>query len=111
MACFANPRPAAVYNLRGPQKMFCCWPSPGSGPDEEGYMRTGDVVRVDENGCLSVVDRTRDVIIVSGFQVYPMEVDDVAKIVRIIESLPLTEVQKVDKKTLHRMAEKEVFLS
>jgi acyl-CoA synthetase (AMP-forming)/AMP-acid ligase II len=151
--------------LRGPQRMLGYWPDPGSGLDEEGYVRTGDVVRVEENGYFYIVDRTKDMIIVSGFKVYSREIDDimhncpgveraatvgipdperqgservcvfveaqsgcekdvteekvieylkasvakyaVPKVVRIVDAIPLTEVQKVDKKRLRQMAEEE----
>jgi long-chain acyl-CoA synthetase len=150
--------------LRGPQRMLGYWPIPGSGLDEEGYVRSGDVIKIDENGYFSIVDRTKDMIIVSGFKVYSREIDDilhncpgvgraatvgipdperqgservcvfiepqsgcemdvteekvinylkntvakyaVPKVVRIVDSMPLTEVQKVDKKLLRQMAEK-----
>ena len=151
--------------LRGPQRMLGYWPKAGSGLDEEGYVRSGDVVKVDENGYFYIVDRTKDMIIVSGFKVYSREIDDilqncpgvgraatvgisdperqgservcvfvepqsgcekdvteemvinylkntvakyaVPKVVRIVDTLPLTEVQKVDKKQLRQMAETE----
>lgn len=151
--------------LRGPQRMLGYWPDPGSGLDEEGYVRSGDVVKVDENGYFSIVDRTKDMIIVSGFKVYSREIDDilhncpgvgraatvgipdperqgservcvfvepqsgcekdvteekvinylkntvakyaVPKVVRVVENIPLTEVQKIDKKKLRQMAEQE----
>jgi len=147
--------------LRGPQRMLGYWPDAGSGLDEEGYVRSGDVVKVDENGYFYIVDRTKDMIIVSGFKVYSREIDDilhhcpgvgraatigipdperqgservcvfvepqsgcendvteekvinylkntvakyaVPKVVRIVDTLPLTEVQKVDKKQLRQM--------
>ncbi len=62
--------------LRGPQRMLGYWPDPGSGLDEEGYVRTSDVVKVDSRGYFSVVDRTKDMIIVGGYKVYSREVDD-----------------------------------
>ncbi len=151
--------------LRGPQRMLGYWPKAGSGLDEEGYVHTGDVVKVDENGYFYIVDRTKDMIIVSGFKVYSREIDDilqnypgveraaiigipdperqgsewvcvfieprsgcekditeekiinylkttvakyaVPKVVRIVDAIPLTEVQKVNKKLLRQMAEEE----
>lgn len=63
--------------LRGPQRMLGYWPTPGNGVDEEGYIHTSDVVRVDENGYFYIVDRTKDMIIVSGYKVYSREVDDI----------------------------------
>ncbi len=63
--------------LSGPQRMLGYWPEPGRGLDEEGYVHTGDVVKMDENGYFSIVDRTKDMVIVSGFKVYTREVDDI----------------------------------
>ena len=44
---------------------------------DDGWLRTGDLAVVDDRGFLSLVDRAKDVIIVSGFNVYPGEVEDV----------------------------------
>jgi acyl-CoA synthetase (AMP-forming)/AMP-acid ligase II len=63
--------------LRGPQRMLGYWPTPGAGIDSEGFIHTSDVVRVDENGYFYIVDRTKDMIIVSGYKVYSREVDDI----------------------------------
>jgi acyl-CoA synthetase (AMP-forming)/AMP-acid ligase II len=62
--------------LKGPQRMLGYWPEPGKGFDPDGYVRTGDVVKVDSNGYFSIVDRTKDMVIVSGFKVYTREIDD-----------------------------------
>jgi len=53
------------------------WPSGASGVDEDGWFHTGDVAIVDEDGDYRLVDRRRDLIIVSGFNVYPREVEAV----------------------------------
>jgi long-chain acyl-CoA synthetase len=45
----------------------------------EGWLRTGDVAVVEERGELRLVDRAKDLIIVSGFNVYPVEVEDVLR--------------------------------
>lgn len=63
--------------LNGPQRMLGYWPEPGRGLDEEGFVHTGDVVKMDENGYFSIVDRTKDMVIVSGYKVYTREVDDI----------------------------------
>ncbi len=63
--------------LRGPQRMLGYWPKPGSGIDEDGYIHTSDVVRIDDKGYFYIVDRTKDMIIVSGYKVYSREVDDI----------------------------------
>ena len=155
--------------LRGSQRMSGYWPQKGSGLDEEGYVRTGDVVRVDKDGYFYIVDRTKDMIIVSGFKVYSREIDDilhdypgvarvatigipdperqgservcvfiepkkgfeqsiteeiiinylkskvakyaVPKIVRIVDTIPLTEMQKVNKNLLRRQISEEEIKS
>lgn len=45
--------------------------------DEEGWLHTGDVGRLDEHGCLKITDRIKDLFIVGGFNVYPAEVENV----------------------------------
>jgi len=62
--------------LKGPQRMLGYWPEKDKGVDEEGFVHTGDVVKMDEKGYFSIVDRTKDMAIVSGFKVYTREVDD-----------------------------------
>jgi acyl-CoA synthetase (AMP-forming)/AMP-acid ligase II len=63
--------------LRGPQRMLGYWPNAGQGLDGKGYIRTSDVVKVDDRGYFYIVDRTKDMIIVSGFKVYSREIDDI----------------------------------
>jgi long-chain acyl-CoA synthetase len=43
----------------------------------DGWLKTGDVAVFDENGLLKIVDRKKDMILVSGFNVYPNEIEDV----------------------------------
>ena len=45
---------------------------------DDGWLRTGDIGRLDANGYLFIEDRKKDVIVVSGFKVYPNEIEDVA---------------------------------
>ena len=66
--------------IRGPQVMAGYWQR----PDEtakvmtaDGFFRTGDIGTVDERGYFKIVDRKKDMILVSGFNVYPNEVEDV----------------------------------
>jgi long-chain acyl-CoA synthetase len=66
--------------IKGPQVMAGYWQR----PDEtakvmtaDGFFRTGDIGVVDERGAFKIVDRKKDMILVSGFNVYPNEVEDV----------------------------------
>jgi acyl-CoA synthetase (AMP-forming)/AMP-acid ligase II len=63
--------------LNGPQRMLGYWPKPGSGFDKDGFIHTGDVVQIDSNGYFYIVDRTKDMINVSGFKVYSKEIDEI----------------------------------
>jgi len=62
--------------LRGPQMMKGYWPEPGSGLEDGGWLRTGDLCKMDENGYFYVVDRIKDMINISGMKVYSIEIDD-----------------------------------
>ncbi len=62
--------------IRGPQVMKGYWPEPGSGLEEGGWLRTGDLGRMDEDGYFHIVDRIKDMINVSGVKVYSIEVDE-----------------------------------
>jgi len=53
------------------------WPDGADGPDREGWWPTGDVGFLDADGDLFLVDRLKELVIVSGFNVYPSEVEDV----------------------------------
>ncbi|MDR3446638.1 AMP-binding protein [Dyella sp.] len=66
--------------VHGPQVMKGYWQR----PDEtvkvlgaDGWLHTGDIARMDESGYIYIVDRKKDMILVSGFNVYPNEVEDV----------------------------------
>ena len=66
--------------IRGPQVMEGYWQRPEETAktlDADGWLRTGDMARMDENGFFYIVDRKKDMILVSGFNVYPNEVEDV----------------------------------
>ncbi len=65
--------------IRAPQVMKGYWKHPEATDKviREGWLYTGDIVRMDEDGYFQVVDRTKDIIIVKGFNVYPTEVEKV----------------------------------
>ena len=85
MACWSEDgRPVPLGEVgelmvRGPQVMKGYW----NRPDEtlkvltdDGWLHTGDIGRMDEHGYVYIVDRKKDMILVSGFNVYPNEVED-----------------------------------
>lgn len=66
--------------VKGPQVMEGYWQKPEETVkviDKEGWLRTGDIVKVDEQGFVYIVDRKKDMVIVSGFNVYPTEIEEV----------------------------------
>jgi long-chain acyl-CoA synthetase len=63
--------------VRGANLFSGYWPDGAGGPDSDGWFRTGDVAYADDDGDLFLVDRVRELILVSGFNVYPREVEDV----------------------------------
>ncbi len=63
--------------VKGPQVMKGYWPKEGSGLDEQGWLHTGDIAYMDEDGYFHMTDRTKDMINVSGNKVYSTQVDEV----------------------------------
>ena len=66
--------------VRGPQVMKGYWNRPSETKNclsEDGWLRTGDIARMDEAGFFTLVDRKKDMILVSGFNVYPNEIEEV----------------------------------
>jgi long-chain acyl-CoA synthetase len=75
-----GPGLAGEIAIKGPQVMAGYWQR----PDEtakvmtaDGWFRTGDIGTVDEQGYFRIVDRKKDMVLVSGFNVYPNEIEDV----------------------------------
>jgi long-chain acyl-CoA synthetase len=65
--------------VRGANLFSGYWPDGAGGPDEDGWWGTGDIAYADSDGDLFLVDRSRELILVSGFNVYPREVEDVLR--------------------------------
>lgn len=66
--------------IRGPQLMQGYWQRPeetAAAIDEDGWFHSGDIATMDEEGFIKIVDRLKDMILVSGFNVYPNEVEEV----------------------------------
>jgi long-chain acyl-CoA synthetase len=66
--------------VRGPQVMKGYWNLPEETAktlDRDGWLRTGDMGMMDERGYVRITDRKKDLVIVSGFNVYPNEIEDV----------------------------------
>jgi len=78
-----NPLPVGGIGeicIKGPQVMEGYWQRPAETAEvmlPGGWLRTGDIGRMDENGFIYIEDRKKDMILVSGFNVYPNEVENV----------------------------------
>ena len=74
-------KPGAVgeMQVRGPQVMQGYWQRPEDTAEvlQDGWLKTGDIARMDEDGFFYIVDRKKDMILVSGFNVFPNEIEDV----------------------------------
>jgi long-chain acyl-CoA synthetase len=81
--------------VRGPQVMAGYWQKPEETANvmlPEGWLKTGDIGRVDEQGYVFIEDRKKDMITVSGFKVYPNEVEDIAtRIPGVFEAAAIAE--------------------
>lgn len=66
--------------ILGPQVMAGYWEKPADNEKSfcsDGFFRTGDIAKMDDDGFFYIVDRKKDMILVSGFNVYPNEIEDV----------------------------------
>ncbi|MGY1916209.1 AMP-binding protein [Blastococcus sp. SYSU DS0973] len=70
----ADAGPGEIW-VRGPNLFAGYWPDRADGPDADGWLGTGDLAYRDADGDLHLVDRRSDLILVSGFNVYPAEVE------------------------------------
>ncbi|MEJ7634608.1 AMP-binding protein [Aeromicrobium sp.] len=68
--------PAEIW-VKGDNLFSGYWPEGVDGPREDGWYPTGDIGFLDRDGDLTLVDRLRELVIVSGFNVYPFEVEDI----------------------------------
>ena len=75
----AAPGEPGELCVKGPQVMLGYWQRPDATAEiiKDGWLHTGDIAVMDEEGFLRIVDRKKDMILVSGFNVYPNEIEDV----------------------------------
>lgn len=75
--------------IKGPQVMKGYWQRPEETANimlEDGWLKTGDIAIIDEDGFAKIIDRKKDMILVSGFNVFPNEVEDVvATHIKVLE--------------------------
>jgi len=75
-----GPNTPGELLIRGPQVMKGYWNHPKETENvlsEDGWLRTGDIAQMDEEGFFFIVDRKKDMILVSGFNVFPNEVEGI----------------------------------
>ena len=75
-----GPGQSGELYVRGPQVMRGYWNMPeetAQALDENGWLRTGDIAKLDDEGFVHIVDRKKDMIVVSGFKVFPNEIEAV----------------------------------
>ncbi len=86
--------------VKGPQVMQGYWQNEeatAEAIDDNGFFRTGDIGTLDKDGFLEIVDRKKDMILVSGFNVYPNEIEDVVSLLSGVVEAACVSVP--DKKT------------
>ncbi|WP_176736365.1 AMP-binding protein [Oligoflexus tunisiensis] len=74
----AGPSVRGELLVKGPQVMLQYWKMEAENArifSDDGYLMTGDIVTIAEDGMIEIVDRKKDMILVSGFNVYPNEID------------------------------------
>ncbi|MFW9779795.1 MAG: class I adenylate-forming enzyme family protein, partial [Candidatus Heimdallarchaeota archaeon] len=63
--------------IRGPQVMKGYYPEPGKGLEPDGWLRTGDIAKMDDDGYFWIVDRMKDMVNVSGMKVYSQVIEEI----------------------------------
>jgi len=98
--CEVEPGQHGELQIRGPQVFAGYW----NGPEEtaqqllpDGWLRTGDLVRRDEDGYVYLVDRLKEVIVTGGFKVYPSQVEDHLRGLEGIEDVAVFGVPEADR--------------
>lgn len=82
-----DPDDPGQVMVRGANVFSGYWPDGADGPDADGWYATGDVGYLDDVGELVLVDRLRELVIVSGFNVYPSEVEEVVAEAEVVDEV------------------------
>lgn len=85
--------------VKGPQVMAGYWQRPEETAQvfwDDGFLRTGDIAKVDKDGFVYLVDRKKDMILVSGFNVYPNEVEQVISLLPAVLEVGVVGVLQED---------------
>lgn len=75
----AAPGVAGELCISGPNVLLGYWRNPGATAQSmtaDGFFRSGDVARMDEDGCVFIVDRTKDMLLCGGYNVYPRIIEE-----------------------------------
>ena len=86
--CVKGPQVMPGYWQRSDETALVFWP--------DGYLRTGDIANMDKNGFIYLLDRIKDMILVSGFNVYPNEVEQVISLIPGVKEVGVIGVSKGD---------------
>jgi long-chain acyl-CoA synthetase len=78
--------------VRGANLFSGYWPDGADGPDRDGWFATTDIAALDDEGQLTLIGRTTDLVIVSGFNVYPAEVEGVLRAIDGIDEVAVVGV-------------------
>jgi long-chain acyl-CoA synthetase len=73
--------------VRGSNLFEGYWPDAADGPDADGWFRTTDIAAFDDDGELQLIGRTSDLVVVSGFNVYPAEIESVLRAIEGIDEV------------------------
>jgi long-chain acyl-CoA synthetase len=82
--------------VRGANLFVGYWPDGHGGPGPRGWYATGDVGYLDADGDLFLVDRLQEIVIVSGFNVYPVEIEEAIAEVEGVEEVAVVGVSEQD---------------
>jgi long-chain acyl-CoA synthetase len=93
--------------IKGPQVMKGYWNRPDENKKTliDGWLHTGDIAKMDENGYVYIVDREKDLIIAGGYNIYPREVEEV-----IYENPKVSECAVIGVKDAHRGETVKAFI-